>query len=78
MHKFIDVGRRVSNLTSSCTLAEGTPSSLSFEQWPEVLGGQRLTGAVLDRLTHGCHLLEATGESYRFESAVIGGGEFLF
>jgi hypothetical protein len=30
-----------------------------------VLGSERLTGAALDRLTHRCHILEATGESYR-------------
>ena len=40
-------------------------TNLPFEQWTEVLGSQRLTGAVLDRLTHHCHILEATGESYR-------------
>jgi DNA replication protein DnaC len=39
--------------------------NLPFERWPEVLGSERLTGAVLDRLTHRCHILEATGESYR-------------
>lgn len=42
---------------------------LPFEQWTEVLGPQRLTGVVLDRLTHHCHILEATGESYRFKDA---------
>ena len=40
-----------------------------FEQWTEVLGSQRLTGAVLDRLTHHCYILEATGESYRLKDA---------
>lgn len=44
-------------------------TNLPFEQWPEVLGSQRLTGAVLDRLTHRCHILEASGESYRLQSA---------
>ena len=44
-------------------------TNLPFEQWPEVLGSARLTGAVLDRLTHRCHILEATGESYRLRSA---------
>ena len=37
--------------------------------WSEVLGSQRLTGAVLDRLTHHCHILEAGGESYRLKDA---------
>ena len=44
-------------------------TNLPFEQWPEVLGNVRLTGAVLDRLTHRCHILEASGESYRLRSA---------
>ncbi len=44
-------------------------TNLPFEQWTEVLGSQRLTGAVLDRLTHHCHILEGTGESYRLSDA---------
>lgn len=44
-------------------------TNLPFDHWPEVLGSQRLTGAVLDRLTHRCHILEATGDSYRLRSA---------
>jgi len=44
-------------------------TNLPFEQWPEVLGSERLTGATLDRLTHRCHILEATGESYRLRDA---------
>jgi hypothetical protein len=35
----------------------------------EVLGSERLTGAVLDRLTHRCHILEMNGESYRLRDA---------
>jgi hypothetical protein len=34
-----------------------------------VLGSERLTGAVLDRLTHRCHILESSGESYRLKDA---------
>lgn len=44
-------------------------TNLPFEQWNEVLDNERLTGAVLDRLTHRCHILEATGESYRLKDA---------
>ena len=44
-------------------------TNLPFENWPEVLGSERLTGAALDRLTHRCHILEATGESYRLRDA---------
>ena len=44
-------------------------TNLPFEQWTEVLGSERLAGATLDRLTHRCHILEATGESYRLRDA---------
>jgi DNA replication protein DnaC len=44
-------------------------TNLPFEQWTEVLGSERLVGATLDRLTHRCHILEATGDSYRLRDA---------
>ena len=44
-------------------------TNLPFERWTEVLGNDRLVAATLDRLTHRCHLLEATGESYRLREA---------
>jgi DNA replication protein DnaC len=44
-------------------------TDLPFERWTEVLGSERLVGATLDRLTHRCHILEATGESYRLKEA---------
>jgi DNA replication protein DnaC len=44
-------------------------TNLPFDRWTEVLGNERLVGATLDRLTHRCHLLEATGESYRLREA---------
>ena len=44
-------------------------TNLPFENWTEVLGSERLTGAALDRLTHRCHILEANGESYRLQDA---------
>ncbi|MEJ7591559.1 MAG: ATP-binding protein, partial [Planctomycetaceae bacterium] len=40
-----------------------------FENWTEVLSSERLTGATLDRLTHRCHILEASGQSYRLRDA---------
>jgi DNA replication protein DnaC len=45
-------------------------TNLSFDQWTEVLGSERLTGALLDRLTHRVHILEMNGESYRFRESV--------
>ena len=44
-------------------------SNLPFESWTEILGSQRLTGALLDRLTHRIHILEANGESYRLRES---------
>ncbi len=44
-------------------------TNLPFERWPEVLGNERLVAATLDRLTHHCHVLEASGESYRLKQA---------
>jgi DNA replication protein DnaC len=44
-------------------------TNLPFENWTEILGSERLTGAALDRLTHRCHILETTGESYRLKDA---------
>lgn len=44
-------------------------TNLPFENWTEVLGSERLTGAALDRLTHRCHILEHKGESYRLKDA---------
>ena len=40
-------------------------SNPPFESWTEVCGSERLTGAMLDRLTHKVHILEANGASYR-------------
>ncbi len=40
-------------------------TNLPFEQWIEVMGSERMTGALLDRLTHRVHIIEANGESYR-------------
>ena len=44
-------------------------TNLPFENWTEVLSSERLTGATLDRLTHRCHILEASGQSYRLRDA---------
>ena len=40
-------------------------TNLHFGEWTEVFGSERLTGALLDRLTHHVHTLEMNGESYR-------------
>ena len=40
-------------------------SNLPFEEWTAVFGSERLTGALLDRLTHHVHILTMNSESYR-------------
>ena len=50
-------------------------TNLPFEEWTEVLGGERMTGALLDRLTHRVHILEMNGESYRFRESVRRAGK---
>ena len=44
-------------------------SNLPFEDWTSVFGAERLTGALLDRLTHHVHILEMNGESYRLRQS---------
>jgi len=41
-------------------------TNLKFADWPQVFGDERLTAALLDRLTHRANILEFTGESFRF------------
>jgi DNA replication protein DnaC len=36
----------------------------------QVFQGERMTAALLDRLTHRCHILEMNGESYRFRESM--------
>ncbi len=44
-------------------------SNLPFAEWTEVFGSERLTGALLDRLTHHVHILEMNGDSYRLKQS---------
>src|SRR5947209_8871599 len=44
-------------------------SNLPFDEWTSVFGSERLTGALLDRLTHHVHILEMNGESYRLRTS---------
>jgi DNA replication protein DnaC len=45
-------------------------SNLPFGEWGTVFQGERMTAALLDRLTHQCDILELTGESYRFRESM--------
>ena len=44
-------------------------SNLPFDEWTEIFGSERLTGALLDRLTHHVHILEINGENYRLNQS---------
>ena len=44
-------------------------SNLPFDEWTSVFGSERLTGALLDRLTDHVHVLEMNGESYRLKAS---------
>jgi len=45
-------------------------SNLPFGEWGTVFQGERMTAALLDRLTHRCHLFDMNGESYRFRESM--------
>ncbi len=45
-------------------------SNLAFGEWGQVFQGERMTAALLDRLTHRCHIFEMNGESYRFRESM--------
>jgi DNA replication protein DnaC len=44
-------------------------SNLPFQEWTEELGSERLTGALVDRLTHHVHIREMDGDSYRLKQS---------
>jgi DNA replication protein DnaC len=45
-------------------------SNLPFSEWNQIFQGERMTAALLDRLTHRCHIFEMNGESYRFRESM--------
>ena len=45
-------------------------TNLPFGEWGTVFQGERMTAALLDRLTHQCEILELTEESYRFRESM--------
>jgi DNA replication protein DnaC len=45
-------------------------SNLPFSDWGQLFHGERMATALLDRLTHRCHIFEMNGESYRFRESM--------
>ena len=45
-------------------------TNLPFGQWTEIFGDERLTGALLDRLTHRIHIVDIQGDSYRLKASL--------
>ena len=45
-------------------------SNLAFGEWGQIFQGERMTAALLDRLTHRCHIFEMNGESFRFRESM--------
>ena len=45
-------------------------SNLPFAEWNQIFQGERMTAALLDRLTHHYHIFEMNGESYRFRESM--------
>ena len=45
-------------------------SNLAFSDWGQIFQGERMTAALLDRLTHHCEIFEMNGESYRFKESM--------
>jgi IstB-like ATP binding protein len=62
-------GTAVRGVQSTLCGATLVTSNLPFDEWTSIFGSERLTGALLDRLTHHVHILEMNGESFRVNTS---------
>src|SRR5690606_12174956 len=48
----------------------GVTTNLEFSEWPQIFNDEKMTGALVDRLTHRAHILVMNGDSYRFRESL--------
>ena len=53
----------------SILVTTNLPFTCAGDEWTEMFGSERLTGALLDRLTHHVHIIEMNGDSYRLRQS---------
>jgi hypothetical protein len=66
------LGRRLEEAQKQYQLDRALTSNLAFSEWGQVLQGERMTAALLDRLTHPGYIFGMNGESFRFRESMKG------